>query len=249
VPVDEELLHGGNTHAAVFRVGDTVRRPAGPWTPGVHALLRHLEAVGLDGAPRVLGMDELGREVLTYLAGDVVYPDHRELLSADGALAGVARLVRAFHQAVEGFDGTPYEWSDRGSAGRPGGEIVCHNDLAPWNLVQLAGGGWAFIDWDLAAPGSRRWDLAWALLTLVPLTGDLTVPGSDVPRRLRVFRDAYGEIHPDVLGVAVERCLREVHLIRTDPAYAHLLAGGHDVIWADAAEHVARHLTEWERAL
>ena len=41
----------------MVRVGDTVRRPAGPWTPAVDALLRHLEDVGFPGAPRALGRD------------------------------------------------------------------------------------------------------------------------------------------------------------------------------------------------
>src|SRR5260221_6573384 len=57
-------LAGGNMSSGVVRVGDTVRRPAGPWTPAVHALLAHLHAVGFDGAPRPLGVDERGREVL-----------------------------------------------------------------------------------------------------------------------------------------------------------------------------------------
>ena len=32
-------LGGGNVSGGVVRIGDTVRRPAGPWTPAVHALL------------------------------------------------------------------------------------------------------------------------------------------------------------------------------------------------------------------
>jgi hypothetical protein len=247
--VDEERLEGGNTHAEIVRVGDTVRRPVGPWTPGVHALLRHLEAAGFEGAPRVVGFDEHGREVLTFVPGDVVYPDHVDLIAPDEALAEVAYLIRAFHDAVAAFDGRGFEWSHRGGDGSAGGELVCHNDLAPWNLVRRPDAGWAFVDWDLAAPGRREWDVAWSLLTLIPLMPYSTIPGADVSRRLRVFRDAYGALDPSVLDVAVERCVREAHLIRTDPAYARLLSEGHDAIWADAGEHVARHLPEWKEAL
>jgi hypothetical protein len=57
--------------STVVRIADTVRRGTGPWTPAVHALLRYLEEVGFDGAPRVRGIDEQGREILTYLSGDV----------------------------------------------------------------------------------------------------------------------------------------------------------------------------------
>lgn len=57
-------LGGGDVdvgeHVAV-RVGDTVRRQVGPHTQAVHALLRHFERVGFDGAPRVPGFDERGR--------------------------------------------------------------------------------------------------------------------------------------------------------------------------------------------
>lgn len=247
--MDEERLTGGNTHDEIVRVGDTVRRPTGAWTPGVHALLHHLEAEGLGGAPRVLGVDELGREILTFVAGDVVYPDHLELIASDEALAEVAGVIRALHDAVASFDGSAYEWSDRGADGSGRGEIVCHNDLAPWNLVRRDDGSWAFIDWDLAAPGSTSWDLAWALLTLVPLMPDFAIPGADVSRRLRVFRDAYGELGPDVIDVAVSRCEREARLIRTRSEYSRLLAEGHDAIWAAAGAHVARSAAEWKDAL
>ena len=48
----EEQLVGGNTHAEIVKISDTVRRPTGDWTPGVHALLKHLDTRGYDGAPR-----------------------------------------------------------------------------------------------------------------------------------------------------------------------------------------------------
>jgi hypothetical protein len=67
----EIRLDGGNAGGAV-RAGDTVRRAAGPWTPSVHALLAHLAGRGFAGSPRPLGVDEQGREVLTFLAGESV---------------------------------------------------------------------------------------------------------------------------------------------------------------------------------
>lgn len=104
---DGEPLTGGNVSAGVVRVGETVRRPAGPWTPAVHALLDHLHAVGFRGAPRPLGIDERGREVLTFAPGVVPWPDHFHLLEPDARLARVGRLIRDFHEAARDFTPPP----------------------------------------------------------------------------------------------------------------------------------------------
>ena len=55
--------------------GDVVHKQASPWTPTVHALLRHLEDAGFDGAPRALGFDDQGREMLTYASDVEALPD------------------------------------------------------------------------------------------------------------------------------------------------------------------------------
>ena len=62
-----EILPGGINE--VVRIGDTVRRPAGPWSPNVHALLRHLE--GFPGVPRVVAEPADGYEHLSFLPGEV----------------------------------------------------------------------------------------------------------------------------------------------------------------------------------
>src|SRR5438094_344586 len=74
----EEPLAGGNLNSAVVRVGDTVRRTSGPWTPAVHALLKHLASVSYP-APRPKGIDEQGREVLSFVPGVAIHPDHLHL--------------------------------------------------------------------------------------------------------------------------------------------------------------------------
>src|SRR4051794_38079116 len=97
----EVPLGGGRTSAGVVRIGDTVHRPVRPWTPAVHAVLHHLEAAGFDGAPRVLGFDEQGREVLTFLDGETVgerpWPDW---VTSDAALVSVAGWLRRLHDVT-----------------------------------------------------------------------------------------------------------------------------------------------------
>jgi hypothetical protein len=66
----EQHLPGGFVTTVVW-AGDTVRRRPSPNAAFVHDLLRFLEGRGWEGAPRFLGVDERGREVLSYLEGHV----------------------------------------------------------------------------------------------------------------------------------------------------------------------------------
>ena len=87
-------LHGGTANRGlVVRVGDTVRRPYRPTSPATHALLRHLAIEGFGGAPRFLGVDSDGREVLSYLPGRAVTPPYPAWALTDAALVSVATLL------------------------------------------------------------------------------------------------------------------------------------------------------------
>jgi Phosphotransferase enzyme family len=150
-------------------VGDTVRRPVGRWTPAVHALLGHLENVGFDGAPRVLGIDDSGREILTYLPSDA--HSRIDAPKSDEALVALGRLLRDFRKSVEEFEPPPdASWR----LGKPlkAGEIICHNDVNPGNVVYRDGKPYALIDWDLAGPGSPLDDLVRAAILFMPLVPD-----------------------------------------------------------------------------
>ncbi|OIJ63975.1 phosphotransferase [Streptomyces mangrovisoli] len=178
----ESSLPGGFVNAVV-RVGDTVRRPASARTAFVRDLLRLLEAGGWNGAPRYLGVDDKGREVLDHLDGHVAWePRQPAEVSSDESLLAVARLVREFHDLTAG---TPLAEDH---------EVVCHNDLSPRNTVYRPAGGLlrpaAFIDWDLAAPGARIHDVAhvcWQYLRLGPAVTDV----GEAARRIRLIADAY----------------------------------------------------------
>ena len=105
-----ELTGGTANQGLVVRVGDTVRRPWRPTTPSTHALLRHLEAVGFDGAPRLLGVDERGREVLTYVPGTAISPPYPPWSLTTPALESVARLLHRYHEAVRRSTETGLPW-------------------------------------------------------------------------------------------------------------------------------------------
>jgi len=253
---DTEIpLAGGNMSSGVVRVGDTVRRPAGPWTPAVHALLDHLRAVGFQGAPRALGIDQRGREVLTFMPGTVAWPGGFHRLDDDGQLGRAARLIRDFHDAVAGFAPPPgAQWQVLMPA--DGDEIIAHHDLAPWNLV-IGDREWAFIDWDVAAPGTRLWDLAYAMHGFAPLSADPAHQRADAGRRLRVIADAYGLSERQRLDVvpllarraqAMHDFLAEQAARGTQP-WARLFREGHGDVWQADAGYITKREDEWRHAL
>jgi Phosphotransferase enzyme family len=248
-------LDGGNMSGGVVRVGDTVRRPAGPWTPAVHALLDHLHGVGFHGAPRPLGIDDRGREVLTFIPGIVAWPDHFHLLHPDDRLRQLARLIRDFHDAVAGFrPPAEAQWQTPIPADKA--ELIAHHDLAPWNLV-INEDQWAFIDWDLAAPGSRLWDLAYAVHGFVPLTANSTYQRSDASHRLRLIADSYGLSEPQRRQIIpmLARRTRAMHTFLDDQAahggqpWARLWQEGHGEAWQADTDYIAQRERQWHDAL
>jgi hypothetical protein len=248
-------LPGGNV-SPVYRVGDTVRRQTGPWTPAVHALLRHLEAASFDGAPRVLGFDGDGREVLSYIDGFVPYaPDVPAEIWTDDALAAAARMVRSYHDAVRSFE-PPAGAAWRVCPGAPaGGDIICHNDIAPWNTVYRDAVPVALIDWDFAAPAPAIWDVAYAAWRFVRLYYD-GVPGATQPpdpaeqaRRLRIFCNEYGlRDRGDLLDVVQARQQVMHDTVRVwgqagVPGFAEMWKTGHAEAPLLDREYVARFRT------
>jgi hypothetical protein len=189
--VPDEIALGGNLSDAV-RVGDTVRRRAGPWTPTVHALLRHLETVGFEGSPRVVGIDEQGREMLQFIEGDgpTGWPDPMpEYVWRESSLVAAARLLRRYHDALDGFVEPP---GARWRMNSAEAEVICHNDVAPFNSVFRNATPIAMVDFDLAGPGRRIWDVAVGVWRWVPVsTGPMRYP-RNVAERVRLFCDAYG---------------------------------------------------------
>jgi hypothetical protein len=177
----EFVLSGGRTTAGVVRIGDSVRRPAGPNAEFVRLLLRHLKTAGFEGAPRYLGCDDANREMLSYISGrvPVELSDYH-----DGVLHDAARLIRSYHDATLAPGDLQFD-QIRG----PG--IVCHNDLSPCNAVFRDGRPVALIDFDAAAPGSRASDLGYAAWLWLDI-GNTERSGPEQKRRLHLFLGAYG---------------------------------------------------------
>jgi hypothetical protein len=245
-------LSGGLTE--VTRTGQTVRRTAGDWTPTVQGLLAHLHRVGFAGAPRPLGRDGQGREVLEFIAGGG--PSH-----ADDELAGVGRLIAALHRATATFSAPPdAHWQFMVGAPKVG-EVICHNDLSPDNAIyEPAGTPRAFVDWDLAAPAPPIWDLAWAAYRFVPLYDDATCErlGYPIPSRvarLRILCDAYGlDDRRALLPTVCERIRVLYDTARTwgeadRPGWREVWADTRGEQWLGGLRYVEAERRRWEQGL
>jgi Phosphotransferase enzyme family len=192
----EEVLHGGVGNAGlVVRIGDVTHRPAGAHSPTVHALLAHVRAAGFDGVPEPLGIAD-GREQLRFVPGDVPVPPFPAWSQTDAVLASTAALLRRFHDATAGFVAPADAWDRELADPRPG-DVICHNDVCPENVVYRDGAAVALLDFDFAAPGRRVFDLASLARMCVPIDTDDDAArtgrrGLDPFARLRVVANAYG---------------------------------------------------------
>lgn len=181
-----------------------VLRQTGAWAPSVHALLRHLHGIGFAGAPRVVGdgFDERGREVLTFIEGDVINPAPW----SDDGIHGLGCLMRQLHDSTASFrpaaDAHWRPWFGR-EIGRA--DIISHCDAAPWNIVSQHGKPVALIDWEAAGPVDRLTEIAMAAWNNAQLYDDDVAEMNGLAearsriRQVRIFTDAYelsaGERH------------------------------------------------------
>jgi hypothetical protein len=178
----------------VWRVGETIRRSRWPWSDTSASLLRHLERKGFAFSPRYLGIDGLGRDVLSVLPGAPM-----ATLRGDDQLGQLATLLRELHDATGDFV-SPADavWQVKPVPAALGGGRIVHRDVAAWNLLETGEVFTGLTDWDTAGPGRLIEDFAYAAWHFTPLhpelMGDGTTgpPVEDRPRRLRLLADIYG---------------------------------------------------------
>ena len=247
----EIALSGGNM-SDVVRRGQAVHRRAGPWTPTIHRLLDHVHLQGISWLPRPLGLDEKGREVLTYLPGTVPSYPMPSWVWSEVVLIEAGRRLAEFHRASADFDATGALWQ---LPTHQPAEVICINDVAPYNMVfddarQLVG----LIDLDTASPGPRVWDLAYLAYRLVPLTQvddtGAAIPSMAIRRhRVELLCQAYAEAGDrirlgaqDVLRTAIDRLEDLASFTAKRAAAGATQVAAHVKIYRDDATWLAGHL-------
>ena len=249
-----ELLIGDGVTPGIVRIRDTVRRPLRPFSLTIQAYLAHLRDAGFTGAPLPLGVDEQGREVLSFVPGDVPRNPLPPETAGDDVLVALALLIRALHEASAGWVPPPDAvWGGTpANAGRISkqSELVSHRDYYPGNVVFRDGLPVALIDFDLAMPTTRLYDIANALWYWAPLRDPRdrapAFADADVPRRVAVFADAYGmtagqraDLGPFVVDLARRYHEDSRVSAELDPVFRKL--------WEDGAKYELPRAEAWLR--
>jgi hypothetical protein len=250
---EEIPLLGGDVTEGLVRVGGTVRRPPGERAELVRDVLLHLEKVGFEGAPRYLGIDSAGRQALTYVEGEVAGRPRPPWIADEQRMMSVARLLRAYDDAVEGFgvpDNLPPPIEPPGLPDLDDPpELVGHQDVTPENVVFRDGSAYALIDFDLARPVSRAREFVNLMLWWAPLGAEADLDpefrGLDRPHRCRLLADAYGLSTTDrarVLDLAIALNERAWHTMKYR---AETLGGGWHRMWSEGVGNQIRNRQTW----
>jgi hypothetical protein len=249
-----ELLTGDGVTQGIVRIGDTVRRPLRPFSLTVQAYLAHLRDAGFTGAPVPFGVDEQGREMLSFVPGDVPRNPLPPETAGEEVLVALARLIRALHEASAGWAPPPGAvWGGTPASAGPvtrQAELVSHRDYYPGNVVFRDGLPVALIDFDLAMPTTRLYDIANALWYWAPLRDPRdrapAFADADIPHRVAVFADAYGmtarhraELAPFAVGMARRYHEDSRASAELDPVFRKL--------WEDGAKDALPRAEAWLR--
>jgi hypothetical protein len=200
LPEEPEIpLVGGDVTEGLVRKGSTVRRPASPSSARVQRLLHELERRGFDHAPWYLGTDSHGREVLTFVPGEVAGDPWPAWVGDDRRAASVARLLRRHDDAAEqvGLPAWALAESDPPAVASAGpATLLGHRDITPENVVFRDDEAAALIDFDLARPSARVEEVANLLLWWAPWRPERdrqeAVRAVDPFARGALLVDAYG---------------------------------------------------------
>jgi hypothetical protein len=244
-------MPAGDVTDGVVRVGGTIRRPHQPQSLAVAAYLDWLEDAGFDGAPRFLGRDPEGRDVLTFLPGQCAGPVPEAWAQSEDLLVSVARLLRRLHTASAGFLPAAHPFPPRPGRQDPtdAAVLVCHLDVTPQNVVVRGGRAAGLVDFDLAGPTTAYKDSFNTAMHWAPLRDPADVwagwEAVDPFRRLRIFADAYGwddDERRRLPAFGVEAAALSYERMQHN---ARTLGGGWARMWGEGVGGLIRRRGDW----
>ncbi|HET7357481.1 MAG TPA: phosphotransferase [Nocardioidaceae bacterium] len=247
VEVSLSTWGSGTAPSRAALAGGVVLKPGGPWAPAVLALLRHLEDVGFEAAPKAVGDGYAadGRMTLTYVPGESAHPSAWR----EDDVGRVGELLRELHEATRSFCPPPSAaWQSTWlhDVGDSGELVVGHGDAAPWNIVGPNASVEALIDWDFAGPVNRISELAYAVWLNAQLHDDDVAELQGLPdagtraRHARLILDGYGldrsrrsELVERMIEVAVHAARAEAVRAGVHPDSSQAIDNdGYPILWA-----------------
>lgn len=257
----EERLTGGNI-SKVYRSGNTVRREIQENSRRVHALLKHLERKNIQFTPRFLGIDDKGREILSFIEGEAGNYPLKEYMWSNFVLEEIAKMQRRYHDAVKDFQAEEFWEPVVQTSGQR--EVICHNDFAVYNLIFKDEKPVGIIDFDVAGPGPVLWDIAYTLYTCVPLSRFyLTESGEKsfyqssrdakrTKKRIDLFLKAYGIKDSreclDMVLLRIEDLCKTIERKANEgvEAYQKMKSEGHIDHYEKDINFIRKYRHEWE---
>lgn len=259
---NEEMLTGGNV-SNVYRSGETVRRELKPDSTNIHKLLKHLENKGFSYAPKFLGIDEKGREILSFIEGEAGNYPVKEYMWSNAVLKEIAKMLRFYHDSVSDFV-IEESWPSIDNTPQPF-EVLCHNDFAIYNIIfnHKRPVGIIDFDFDVAGPGPRLWDIAYTLYTCVPLsrvyhseTGEAVYYHSlqcadHIKQRVELFFESYsGKMEEGYLEMVLLRLEGLCKTIKRkakegDSSFQKMIEEGHLEHYQNDIKFIRKHGKEW----
>ncbi len=210
-------LQGGRI-GKIHKVDDTVVRPSNEWTETVHKFLKFMHDKGADFVPIPYGI-EGNNEIISFMPGEVFNDPLPEIFNNDSMIISAALLLAKFHKISEQF--IPYITKECKWMLSPiyPAEVICHGDYAPYNVVIVDDKVKSLIDFDTIHPGTKLWDISYALYRWVPFIDKSEDVFNESMRKMRLFLDIYGleeNKRDEVVQVMIDRLTSLTNFMKSE---------------------------------
>lgn len=198
---EEIPFASGESGQKVVKVEDTVRKEPSENSKLVREVMTVLSSSNFQYSPNYLGIDQKGREIMTYIEGKQM--NHTEITL--DLMKQTLGVLKRYHDIFSISELSENE------------ETLLHTDYAPWNLIVREGKLVGIIDFDKAKPGKRISDVVYICWNLLDIgSEDSNLTEEEIFKYLPVLVGAYGEIDTsdfvDVLLSEQNRILLEREL-------------------------------------